>query len=55
VDHRRGGASAPQKSGEIPMTVKKLELKTFTREQWLAMDKQVLEDQLGGLDREPTR
>jgi hypothetical protein len=49
---RRGGASAPQTSGEIKMTVKKFELKTFTREEWLAMDNQALEDQLERLDKE---
>jgi hypothetical protein len=49
--HRRGGASSPQTSGEIRRTVKKFALKTFTREQWLAIDKNVLEDQLEGLDR----
>jgi hypothetical protein len=45
--HRRGGClMAPQITGEIKMTVKKFELKTFMREEWLAMDKQTLEDQL---------
>ena len=34
------------------MTVKKFELKTFTREEWLAMDKQTLEDQLEKLTKE---
>jgi hypothetical protein len=49
---RRGGASAPQQSGEIKMTVKKFALKKFTREEWLALDKQTLEDQLEGLNKE---
>ena len=43
---------APQITGEIKMTVKKFELKTFTREEWLAMDKQTLEDQLEMLAKE---
>ena len=34
------------------MTVKKFELKTFTRKEWLAMDKQTLEDQLEKLTKE---
>jgi hypothetical protein len=42
---RRGGASALQTNGEIKMTVKIFELKKFTREEWLAMDSQKLEDQ----------
>jgi hypothetical protein len=50
--HRRGGALAPQTSGEIKMTVKPFELKTLIREEWLAMDKQTLEDQLEMLDKE---
>jgi hypothetical protein len=37
--HRRGGASAPQTNGKIKMTLKYFELKTLTREEWLAMDK----------------
>jgi hypothetical protein len=49
---RRGGASAPQTTGEIKMTVKTIELKTLMREEWLAMDKQTLEDQLEMLDKE---
>ena len=43
---------APQITGEIKMTVKKFELKTFTPEEWLAMDKQTLEDQLEKLTKE---
>jgi hypothetical protein len=50
--HGRGGASAPQTSGEIKMTVKTFELKTLIREEWLAMDKQALKDQLEMLDKE---
>ena len=34
------------------MTVKKFEPKPFTREEWLAMDKQTLEDRLERLDEE---
>jgi hypothetical protein len=34
------------------MTVKKFELETFTRAEWLALDKQTLEDQLEKLTRE---
>ena len=34
------------------MTVKTFELKTLMREEWLAMDKQTLEDQLEMLDKE---
>ena len=34
------------------MTVKTIELKTLMREEWLAMDKQTLEDQLEMLDKE---
>jgi hypothetical protein len=41
---------APQIIGEIKMTVKKFELKPFTREEWLAMDKQTLDDRLERLD-----
>jgi hypothetical protein len=48
---RRGGASAPQTSGE-KMTVNKFELKKFTREAWLAMDNQTLGGQLERLDKE---
>jgi hypothetical protein len=36
----------------FPMPAKKFELKTLTREEWLAMDKQPLEDQLEMLDKE---
>jgi hypothetical protein len=36
-------------SGEIKMT-NRVELKTFTRGEWLAMDRQTLKDQLEGLD-----
>jgi hypothetical protein len=43
---------APQITGEIKMTVKKFELETFTREEWLAMDIQTLEDQLEKLSKE---
>jgi hypothetical protein len=50
--HRRGGASAPQITGDIKMPVKILELKTFTRDEWLALDKQTLKDQLEILDSE---
>jgi hypothetical protein len=50
--HRRGGTSAPQPSGEIKMTVNKSEVKKFTREEWLAMDSQTLEDQLEGINKE---
>jgi hypothetical protein len=49
---RRGGTSALQTNGEIKMTVNKFELKKFTREEWLAMDSQTLEDQLEGLNKE---
>jgi hypothetical protein len=35
-----------------PMPAKKFELKKFTREEWLAMDNQTLEDQLEGLNKE---
>jgi hypothetical protein len=49
---KRGGASAPQKNGKIKMTVKTFELKTLKREEWLAMDKQKLEDQVEMLDKE---
>ena len=34
------------------MTVKKFELKTLLREEWLAMDKRTLEDQLEMLNKE---
>ena len=34
------------------MTVKKFELKTLTREEWLAMDEKTLEDQLEKLAKE---
>ena len=34
------------------MTVKPFEMKTLIREEWLAMDKQTLEDQLEMLDKE---
>jgi hypothetical protein len=34
------------------MATKKFELETFTREEWLAMDKQTLEDQLEKLTKE---
>ena len=34
------------------MSVKILELKTFTRDEWLALDKQTLKDQLEILDSE---
>jgi hypothetical protein len=34
------------------MSAKKFELKKFTREEWLVMDSQTLEDQLGGLNKE---
>jgi hypothetical protein len=50
--HRRGGASAPQINGEIKMPVKILELKTFTRDEWLALGKETLKDQLEILDSE---
>ena len=43
---------APQIIGEIKMTVKKFEPKPFTRGEWLAMDKQTLEDRLERLDEE---
>jgi hypothetical protein len=33
------------------MTVKKFELKTFTREQWLAMDSRALKDQFDRLEK----
>jgi hypothetical protein len=36
----------------FPMPAKKFELKTLTREEWLATDKQSLEDQLEMLDKE---
>ena len=49
--HRRGGASAPQNS-EISKCLSRLELKTFTRDEWLALDKQTLKDQLEILDSE---
>jgi hypothetical protein len=35
-----------------PMATKKFELETFTREEWLAMDRQTLEDQLEKLSKE---
>ena len=35
---RRGGASAPQKAEKFKMPIKKMELKTFTRDEWLALD-----------------
>src|SRR5664280_3800384 len=50
--HRRGGVSAPQITGDIKMPVKILELKTFARDEWLALDKQTLKDQLEILDSE---
>lgn len=34
------------------MTVKKFELKAFTREQWLAMDSRALKDQFERLEKE---
>ena len=34
------------------MSAKKFELKKFTREEWLVMDSQTLEDQLGGRNKE---
>ena len=34
------------------MTLKKFELKTLTREEWLAMDKKTLEDELEKLSKE---
>jgi hypothetical protein len=37
------------------MTVKTFELKTLKREEWLAMDEQALQDQLGMLDEELRR
>ena len=40
------------KIGDIKMPVKILELKTFTRDEWLALDKQTLKDQLEILDSE---
>jgi hypothetical protein len=43
---------APQIIGEIKMTVKKFEPKPFAREEWLAMDKQTLEDRFERLDEE---
>jgi hypothetical protein len=43
---------APQITGEIKMTVKKFEPIPSTREEWLAMDKQTLEDGLARLDEE---
>src|ERR1039458_8192668 len=49
---RRGGASAPQINGDIKMPVKILELKTFTRDEWLALDKKTLKGQLEILDSE---
>jgi hypothetical protein len=36
----------------FPMATKKFELETFTREEWLAMDIQTLEDQLEKLSKE---
>ena len=49
---RRGGAWVPQTSGVIEMTVRKFELKTFAREQWLAMDRQTLKNQFEKLEEE---
>jgi hypothetical protein len=49
---RRGGALASQTNGDFPMPSKKFELKTLTREAWLAIDKQSLEDQFEMLDKE---
>jgi hypothetical protein len=41
-----------QTNGKIKMTLKQFELKTLTREEWLAMDKKTLEDQLETLSKE---
>jgi hypothetical protein len=41
-----------KQDGEIKMTLKKFELKTLTREEWLAMDKKTLEDELEKLSKE---
>jgi hypothetical protein len=48
VDH----ASTPQQNGEIELTGKKFKTKKFTREEWLAMDSQTLNNQLESLDKE---
>jgi hypothetical protein len=50
--HRRGGASALQTNGKIKMPPKKFELKALTREEWRAMDKKTLGEQLEKLSKE---
>jgi hypothetical protein len=51
----RGDEAALQRRKQtetFPMPTKKFDLKTFTREEWLAMDNPTLEDQLEMLDKE---
>jgi hypothetical protein len=53
VDRRDEAALWRRKQAEkFKMTVKKFELKAFTREQWLAMDSRALKDQFERLEKE---